>query len=130
TSGLIGYWSFDDGTANDDSGNGTNGAAINNPSVVAGKSGQALSFDGTSQYVNIAPAPDPGSNDFSVFAWVQTTQSGGYNMVISKRNSSVITNAGYQLFQNYSGTLSFTFSDGQSPRVRVDSTSLRINDGA
>src|SRR5207302_1144598 len=31
TVGLMGYWSFDDGTATDNSGNGNNGTLINNP---------------------------------------------------------------------------------------------------
>jgi len=129
TSGLVGYWSFDDGTASDNSGNGNNGTLINNPAVVAGKSGQALSFDGGSQYVNVGNVLDPKSSDLSIFAWVKTTQAGGLNMLISKRNSSVATNPGYQLFQNGSGTLSFTFGNGASSRVRVDSTAPRINDG-
>jgi len=127
--GLVGYWSFDDGTASDNSGNGNNGTLINGPTVVAGKIGQALSFNGAGQYVNVGNVLNPGSGDLSVFAWVKTTQSGGLNMIISKRNSSVSTNGGYQLFQNGSGALSFTFGDGNSSRVRVDSTAPRVNDG-
>jgi Concanavalin A-like lectin/glucanases superfamily len=127
--GLVGYWSFDDGTATDNSGNGNNGTLINNPAVVAGKTGQALSFDGGSQYINVGNVLNPGTGDLSVFAWVKTTQAGGLNMIVSKRNSSVGTNPGYQLFQNGSGALSFTFGDGNSSRVRVDSTGPRINDG-
>jgi large repetitive protein len=127
--GLVGYWSFDNGTANDNSGNGNNGTLINNPSVVAGKSGQALSFNGSTQYVNVGSVLNPGSGNLSVFAWVKTTQAGGLNMIVSKRNSSVATNGGYQLFQNGSGALSFTFGDGNSSRVRIDSSGPRINDG-
>src|SRR5207244_2092033 len=59
----------------------------------------------------------------------KTTQPGGFNMIISKRNSSGSNNAGYQLFENSSGALSFTFANGSSDRVRVDSTGPRINDG-
>src|SRR5207244_8158842 len=59
----------------------------------------------------------------------KTTQPGGFNMIISKRNSSGSNNAGYQLFENSSGALSFTFANGSSNRVRVDSTGPRINDG-
>src|ERR1043166_1211827 len=127
--GAVGYWSFDDGTATDNSGNGKNGTLINGPSVVGGKSGQALSFNGASQYVDFGDVLDPGIGDLSVFAWVNTTQSGSLNMIVSKRNSSSSTNSGYQLFQNGSGGVSFTFGDGNSSRVRVDSSGPQINDG-
>ena len=129
TAGLIGYWSFDDGTGADNSGNGSSGALINNPNAVAGKLGQALNLNGTSQYVNVNNISNPGSGDLSIFAWVKTTQAGAFNMIVSKRNSSASTNPGYQLFQNSSGAASFTFADGNSTRVRVDSTGPRINDG-
>jgi hypothetical protein len=46
--GLIAYWSFDDGTARDDSGNGFDGAIIGNPAVIPGIVGKALQFDGNS----------------------------------------------------------------------------------
>src|ERR1043166_1247755 len=128
--GAAGYWSFDDGTATDNSGSGFNGTLVGGPTVVAGKSGQALNFNGSSQYVNIGNVLNPGSSDFSVFAWVKTTQGGGFNMIVSKRDSSGSNNSGYQLFQNSSGGPSFTFGDGNSSRVRIDSTGPRINDGA
>src|ERR1043166_3170246 len=127
TAGLSGYWSFDDGTASDNSGNGNNGTLVNGPSPLAGKSGQALNFNGN-QYVNVGNLLNPGNGDLSVFAWVRTTQGGGFNMIVSKRDSSGSNNSGYQLFQNSSGGPSFTFADGNSNRVRVDSTGPRIND--
>jgi len=43
--GLVGEWTFNDGTANDSSGNGNHGTGTANP--VPGISGQALEFDGT-----------------------------------------------------------------------------------
>jgi hypothetical protein len=128
-SGMAGYWSFDDGTASDNSGNGNNGTLINDPTPVPGKAGRGLSFDGITQYVNVGDVLDPGSGDLSVFAWVRSTQSGGLNMIVSKRNSSAAANPGYQLFQNLNGALTFTFADGRSSRVRIDSTGPLINDG-
>ena len=128
TAGLMGYWSFDDGTGADNSGSGNPGTLINNPGSVSGKIGQALSFNG-SQYVNVGNVLNPGSGDLSVFAWVKTTQAGGFNMIVSKRDSSGGSNSGYQLFQNSSGAPSFTFGNGNSNRVRVDSSGPRINDG-
>ena len=47
TDGLVAYWSFDSGTAKDDSGNGNDGViSKGNPTPVAGKVGQALDFNG------------------------------------------------------------------------------------
>src|SRR6185436_5676751 len=92
--------------------------------------GAAVNLDGASQYVDLGTSLDSGTGDTSVFAWVKTTQSGGTNMIISKRDSSGTTNPGYQLFQNANGTLSFMFAGGTpSNRIRVDSTGPHINDG-
>ena len=80
--GLVGYWPFDGSTVNwstgqasDLSGQGNTGALVGmstTTSPVAGKLGQALSFNGVSSYVSI-----PGStqyivstNPFTVSAWV------------------------------------------------------------
>jgi hypothetical protein len=69
---LIGQWHLD-GDALDSSGNGHNGTLIGNPTVVAGVSGQAYSFDGASRI-------DVGNLDFSggsysVNIWVQTDRA-------------------------------------------------------
>src|SRR5438093_8937219 len=62
TSGLAGYWSFDNGTANDNYGYGSNGTIINKPAAVAGKTGPAISANCTSKYgkVDNLMAPGPG----------------------------------------------------------------------
>jgi chitodextrinase len=70
TSGLLGYWNFDEDTgtvAHDSSGNGYNGTVFG-ATWAPGKIGSALSFNGTTNYVvtgNIAFA-----NAFSISAWV------------------------------------------------------------
>ncbi len=54
--GLVGYWNFDETsgtTAADSSGNNNIGTLINGPVWTAGKYGNALSFDGTNDYINI-----------------------------------------------------------------------------
>jgi len=55
-SGLVGYWSFDEGTgltANDLSRRGNTGTLINNPTWVEGRVGRALSFDGVNDFVDV-----------------------------------------------------------------------------
>ncbi len=50
--GLIAYWSFDDGTATDNTGNGHDGNILGDPSVVQGKYGNAFEF-GEGKYIEI-----------------------------------------------------------------------------
>ena len=93
TSGLVGYWNFDEGSgtvANDTSGSGNNGA-INGASWVAGKAcpvasscsatgvgGGGLSFDGSSNYINILDnaSLDALTTNFTLTAWIKTNKIG------------------------------------------------------
>jgi len=50
---LLAYWSFDNCTATDDSGNGHNGTLNGNPTCVNGKIGKALKFDGNDDDIEI-----------------------------------------------------------------------------
>jgi hypothetical protein len=74
---LVGWWKFD-GNANDSSGNGNNGTEKSKPTYVAGKIGHAVSFDGTSDRIevpaNFADNPElyPAAA-ISVSAWIRTT---------------------------------------------------------
>ena len=76
--GLVGYWSFDDGTgtiASDSSGNGNTATLINGPSwVTAGEVAGALSFDGVDDYVSFASQPQ---GTLSVSAWVYAQATPG-----------------------------------------------------
>jgi hypothetical protein len=88
-SSLVGWWTLDSnhygtgaGGVIDSSGSGNNGTQVGTPTLVAGKLGQALSFNGTSQYV------DTGSwsnslTSISVCAWVKPT-SGTRQDIVSK----------------------------------------------
>lgn len=73
---LIGYWSFNEGsgtTLKDSSGNGNDGIVHGNPAWTTGISGNALSFDGIDDYVDIPDVSDFvfANEDFSFSAWVQ-----------------------------------------------------------
>jgi len=70
--GLIAYYSFNDGTAQDNSGNGHNGELFGGASIVPGKQGQAVHLDGSGS-VNIPNAHgslDPG-NQVTVSCWMK-----------------------------------------------------------
>jgi hypothetical protein len=49
---LIAYWSFDDETARDFSGNGYDGTIVNHPTVIDGISGKAFHFQGKGYQIN------------------------------------------------------------------------------
>ena len=100
TTGLIGYWNFDEGAgtlAHDTSGNGFNGTAVNT-AWATGKTNSGLSFNGTSSYVVTPSIP---LNTFSISTWVNsaaTTQT-SYARVVESQYSS-----GFYLGVNSTGT--------------------------
>ncbi|MGC9046550.1 MAG: LamG-like jellyroll fold domain-containing protein, partial [Minisyncoccia bacterium] len=91
--GLVGYWSFDEGTgtiAYDSSGNSNNGTLINGPTWTTGKVGGALSFDGVDDYVEV---PDSDSisitGDMTIVAWIKVTDFANYNGIAGKTSGGL-----------------------------------------
>ena len=76
--GLVGYWSFDDGTgtiASDSSGNGNIGTLVNGPSwITSGEIAGALFFDGVDDYVSFT---SQAQSIISISAWVYAQASPG-----------------------------------------------------
>ncbi len=75
TSGLVGYWKFDEGTglsAADSSGNNNNGTLINGPTwTIAGKINGGLTFDGVDSYVSVPRTSSLTLNGkWTLAAWV------------------------------------------------------------
>jgi hypothetical protein len=94
--GNVGYWNFDESSgtiAHDSSGNGNEGTLQNGPIWVDGKYGEALSFDGSSTYVQI---PDSSSLDVTaqvtVEAWVYprayNNSAGMIGHIVSRCNTA------------------------------------------
>ncbi|TSC60348.1 MAG: hypothetical protein LiPW15_226 [Parcubacteria group bacterium LiPW_15] len=82
--GLVGYWKFDEGsgtTAADSSGYGGSGTA-SGTTVVAGKIGNARSFNGTTDLVNIND-PALGTSQFTVCAWANKTTWKQYGGIVT-----------------------------------------------
>ena len=77
--GLLAYYPFDDGTstiAHDVSGSGTNATLVNGPVWTTGQLGGALSFNGTSSYVQTSTfASVPTS--ITLAAWIKPNAAGG-----------------------------------------------------
>jgi hypothetical protein len=57
-------------TAGDATGNGWNGSLLNSPTRVAGKGGNAVSLNGTNQYVALPSGVVASLNNFTISAWV------------------------------------------------------------
>jgi hypothetical protein len=76
TNGLVGFWSFngpdmDGNTATDRSGQGNDGTLTGGPTRTIGKVGQALSFNGTSDYISTTSTVLNGVSQFSVAFWIK-----------------------------------------------------------
>lgn len=70
---LVAYYSFDDETANDASGNRHNGILINGESFTSGlnNKGKAAYFDGVNDYIKINNIEIIDKDDFSVSYWIK-----------------------------------------------------------
>lgn len=75
TPNLRGGWRFEENggtTVTDLSSNGNNGTLVNSPTRVAGKFGQALSFNGANQYVSIPHSTSVSiSGQITLAAWIK-----------------------------------------------------------
>jgi hypothetical protein len=103
-----GYWPFSEGsgtTASDFSGNGNTGT-ISGATWIAGQSGEALNFNGTSNYVDMGtPSPAAlqfGTGSFTVMAWFKIPTTAGANTrVVSTGNNG--SSSGYYIGLGSSG---------------------------
>lgn len=100
TTGLQGWWQFNGDTL-DYSGSGNNGTAVGSPSYVAGNLySQAISLNGTSQYVDMRNTNDFSTGSFSVSGWFYCVSTLPTNpgLVIKGTNSGVTVR--YEMYVN------------------------------
>ncbi|TET20575.1 hypothetical protein E3J74_02425 [Candidatus Bathyarchaeota archaeon] len=93
--GLVGWWPGD-GNASDiiDANHGT---LVNGATFAAGKVGQAFSFDGVDDYVEIPYDPSFNLLSFTLEAWVKFTQNDAYARIICRPSDGNPTD-GYSFF--------------------------------
>ncbi|MGK2848659.1 MAG: phage head spike fiber domain-containing protein [Minisyncoccota bacterium] len=97
--GLVGYWSFEEGTGTtteNASPKGKNtGTLTNGPTWTSGKVGKALSFDGTDDYVQGSIPSSTFSNDWTVTAWFNhratTTWGAIFSNSVGTNNTMIMT---------------------------------------
>ncbi|MBI2327901.1 prepilin-type N-terminal cleavage/methylation domain-containing protein [Candidatus Curtissbacteria bacterium] len=85
----VAWWKFDEGSgpnAADSSGNGNAGTLINNPTWTTGRIGQALSFNGTTNYVSAPDSPSLSvtGNTITLAAWIKPSRTGANEQVVGK----------------------------------------------
>lgn len=109
------------------------GLLMNGPEFVGGMVNNALRFDGVNDYVEVAHHSnvDFGTGDFTVEAWIKTTDA--YGNIVSKRHQH--NSPGY-LFMVYRGTLLLQMTDDVNgwanyldPRYRTGEPYPRVDDG-
>ncbi|MEM0324682.1 MAG: DUF2341 domain-containing protein [Candidatus Aenigmatarchaeota archaeon] len=98
--GLVLHLTFDEGEgtiAYDSSGNNNHGTLINGPTWVDGVYGNALSFDGVDDFVQINDSPtlNPTNDGFTISFWINLNRYVNPGAIIAKR---VDPNNGYFVF--------------------------------
>ena len=121
---MTAWWTFDEAagpTANDIAGTFNNmGTYYGSPTPTPGKVGNALCFNGTTDYVvvtnqaeiNFIGSCSNGAESFTIDAWIRATANGpGEQTVLDKRVNVNTAPQGYELFLYY-GKLGFQIGDG------------------
>ncbi len=136
--GLVGYWSFNEGTstiASDFSGRGNNGTLTSmdaNTDWVAGKFGKALDFDGTNDYVSIANNTNlKPSLPVTISAWVYFTDTDIHPIFTNDATSDFYYGVTLQI-GTAPNVVSVQYGDGGSPgannrRTKIGTTVLNTN---
>ena len=128
---VLGAWLLDEGTGNitaDASGNGNDGTLMGAPNWVAGQSGNALEFNGSSTYVDCGNAEALNVNVFSVSFWYNLPSSTqGWNHMISRgqhgaSGSPGSVNWGIMMVSGAQRILFETHDDTSWIGIRADTT--------
>jgi Concanavalin A-like lectin/glucanases superfamily len=140
SSGLMGYWTFDEGsgsTAKDSSGNGNDGGwkgtqTKSSGYYTAGKIGNyAAYFNGSNNFVSISshPVPHGGSAwpNFTLSSWVNRTSSGYFvvfaDLLTSSDDNQTTGNFVLRIEKNSNLLLGFVFTGNNTTPVAFNSSS-------
>ena len=99
SNGLVGYWPFS-GNANDESGIGNNGT-VNGATLTTDRNGNAnsaYSFNGTSDFINIANSPSLSpTTSISLCGWIKSRSTIPFDRIINKSHNIAQNYSTYQL---------------------------------
>ncbi|MDO8572262.1 MAG: LamG-like jellyroll fold domain-containing protein, partial [bacterium] len=123
TSGLLGHWKFDEGTgttAADSSGNNYIGTLTNGPTWTTGAVGNAITLDGTNDYVSLGTTLDISALPFTLSARVNPSNFSDYGTIVGKRttysasgmrfNLDLTRTSGLVLLQSATSDLTFSYA--------------------
>ncbi len=121
-SGLVGYWTFDEGTgttALDISGNKNTGILVASPNWVNGRFGSAINFPSTSTYVNLGTNNLPNGTGLSltVLAWVNIAQLTNWHDIVTHNWSP--TPGVWDLYINLDGRAIFSMNSSQVQKTAI-----------
>ena len=113
---MVAWWPLDEtgGTQAAELINSNTGTHVGGPTPLLGMFvDNSLCFNGQGQYVNVPddPALNFGTGDFSLDAWIRTTQTFGVQKIVDKRREAAVGVVGYSMFVS-SGMLAFQIADG------------------
>jgi hypothetical protein len=123
--GLIAYWSFDEGSgsiAGDFSGNGNDGTLQNGPTWVDGKQGQALDFDGSDDQISIPQNVSFQPQNVSYGGWIKSKGEQDKCFILSQYLSWMLQFSGDDLKPR-----AWYDNNGTREHVSNDSVSLEKN---
>jgi hypothetical protein len=112
TDGLVGHWSFDGGVTGptyteDLSMSGNNGTIIGGALPTIGKTGQALDFDGSDDYIDAGSGNSLAfTSDFTVSAWIKPDTFGdsSFGRIIDRQALSGAPGYSFYVNNNPGGT--------------------------
>lgn len=119
---LVAYWSFDDCTANDQSGNGYHGTMKNDPTFVTGvfNRGKAIHFWGINDYIAVNDKPDTEIGSFVLLPYIDFYSLGEFtiSMWVFEKGYSIEYGNGYIFFGNHNnGWLGINEHIQQKPKM-------------
>jgi len=108
-------------------GNANDGTLFGQPALVSGQIGNALSFDGLDDYVEIANSPSLGITvDITIAAWIKRGALGDYGGIAAKTDGNSTWD--YDLyFGSGANTLHF-YSDNQNPQDAISTGTVSNTD--
>jgi hypothetical protein len=125
------YLKFDENsgtTASDSIGNGWNGTLVNDPLWVAGKSGNAVSLDGSNDYVSLPAGVVSSANTITVAAWVNLNTVSNWARIFDI-GSGTGTNMFLTPKNGANGKIRFAIKNNNSSEQFIDGASSLATGG-
>jgi|GEM_PF-2168548 len=104
--GVVALFSFNEGSGSstsDGSGNGHSGALVNSPAWTPGKYGQAIDFDGTNDYVELADHADFTLDPSSSYTWSAWVKNDNFNQWSTVWSQTIDVNNFFYFYAHTNG---------------------------